>query len=287
MSEKHLVFSDKLSGIKDDMNFSAHSSHDIKLRGELTMENEYGEVLLRKSNTIVVGGRRFVLEKIFNLDPASHPRITLNSILGVNTSEAPITGIGPRRNQSILLFGVGSGGSDIAFGSVYAPDSANNNLFKLIPLRHVDVTNDLSVEEMKDYRMKVRTADKYSYYLKKFTSEPKLVMKQNNNNFVPKLTDNDIFNPDHSAIIREAVDIYCEIQFKISEKDVREWYIAQESIKQARINEIGLYYGYYDDANPNVWNDIKSCQLFSKITFDSEPLSNYTKVIYCTYRIYA
>lgn len=255
--------------------------------GEVETRNELGELLFKKSNIILIGGRRFTLEKLFNITPNPAQRITLNSLFHVNEAEPPYNGVGPRPGRAVCLFGVGRGGSNLTFGSVKAPTAREYNLYDQVPMRYVLKSDDLTAEERKKYYLKVEEGDHYAYYLKTFELAPRLVMKVGDQEYVPDLSDNNPIDDTSGAIIdREDVDVYVEIQLKLSAEDVREYFKATEGLSMARVNELALYIAYQPDHLPEVWTDYLAIEDFSKLTFNNEPLDDETKELNIIYRIY-
>jgi hypothetical protein len=253
---------------------------------DVIFTNQLGEVLFKKSNIILVGGRRFTLEKLFNVNPTSTQSITLNSIFKVNESEPALTGDGPRREKVVCLFGVGRGGSNLTFGSVKNPNAREYNLYDMVPMRYVDVSDDLTAEEKAKYYLRVVEGDKVAYYLKKFEIEPHIVMKVGDQDYIPDLADNTPVDETAGAIERQDVDCYIELQLKINADDVREFYRATEGLSQARVNELSLYTGYQPSHAADVWVDFLGIEAFSKLTFNNEPLDDETKELNIIYRIY-
>jgi hypothetical protein len=252
---------------------------------EVEFKNELGEVLFKKSNIILVNGRRFTLEKLFNVTPASGESITLNQLFQINENQPTLNGSGPRREKAVCLFGVGRGGSNLTFGSVINPAAREYNLYDMVPLRYVDANNDLTPDEQAKYYLRVPTGNYVAYYLKKFEVEPVIVMKIGDQDYVPQLSDNTPTDP-NSMSTPDDVDCYVELQLKISADDVREYFIATEGLEQARINELSLYSGYQPANNDGVWVDFLDIEGFSKLTFNNEPLDDETKELNIIYRIY-
>jgi hypothetical protein len=253
---------------------------------EVEFRNELGEMLFKKSNIILVGGRRFTLEKLFNITPNDNQRITLNNLFNVNESEPELTGVGPRREKVVCLFGVGRGGSNLTFGSVKNPNAREYNLYDMVPMRYVDEDSDLTQEEKNKYYLRVQEGDKIAYYLKKFELTPRIVMRVGDQEYVPDLSDNNPVDTAGELIESEDVDCYVELQLKISADDVREFFRDTEGLEQARINELSLYTAYQPEHAAGVWTDFLGIEAFSKLTFNNEPLDDATKELNIIYRIY-
>ena len=126
---------------------------------EVIATNELGEVLFEKSNTILIGGRRFTLEKLFNI--TCKPRKTLNNLLGLDSKDIEEmegsnaqSSVGPNKISSVCLFGVGNNGSNTSLGSVANPNANEVNLYNLIPMRYVESTEEIMVPNSKYFMHK-------------------------------------------------------------------------------------------------------------------------------------
>ena len=252
---------------------------------DIICTNELGEVLFRKSNVIAMGGRRFTLDKLFNIN--NNSKLTLNEILGVNPIQDVLTN-GPLKNHCVCLFGVGNGGSGISFGNVYNPNAIESNLYGLIPIRFVDQDNDLDLETRQMYYMKKEMpGGKYGYFLKRFEQDPVIYLKQGDSLFQPS-DDYNIPSSSSNNVI-ETAEAYIEINLKIISDDVREYldYQAGESddVNIYGINELGLYFGFQEGMNLD-WTDYLGVELFSKLTFNTEALDDESKELNIIYRIY-
>ena len=275
--------------LNDGINFEDKKSFVDKspkcmFNTDVICTNELGEVLFKKSNVITMGGRRFTLEKLFNVN--NNKKLTLNEILEVNATSDTLT-TGPLKNQCVCLFGVGNGGSGHTFGDVYSPTNIESNLYGLLPIRYVDKSIDLDMETRQMYYMKKEMpGDKYGYFLKRFEQDPVIYMKQGDSTFVPSNEYN--IPTSSSSNLIETAEAYIEINLKINSDDVREYltYLSDES--QASIygiNELGLYFGFQEGFNLE-WTDYLGVELFSKLTFNTEALDDESKELNIIYRIY-
>ena len=175
-----------------------------------------GKCLLRK-NAIVQRGRTFALEKIHNI-------------------LAPVeSGYIRDLNRSILLFGVGTGGTPV--DQPFAPLPVANDATSLTapaPFRVVDPNNAstaIASAELSSYPLFTTLNGKRYYYYKTFD--------QQQTQFVVNKIDN---------------KIYRKIPLYISPNDCR----------GLKINEIALYF-----CTPSYG----SIEMYSKATFDSESMS--------------
>ena len=284
MENKFIELNDSIQNIHDEKNFNKIPSSGSFLKGEVEVRNELGELLFRKHNIILIAGRRFILEKLFNITPDPSLIMTLNQIYGIDEVTPPTTEAGPRKEKCVCLFGVGRGGSDLTFGSVKKPYAKELELYDMVPLRYS--AYDLSDTVKQKYYFRQEQDDgMIAYYLKKFETDPKIVIKVGNQDYVPDINDTD--NENGSGLIeREDITCYVELSLKIDSNDVREYFKATEGIDMARINEIALFTGFQPEHNTGVWTDYLDIEIFSKLTFNSEPLDVESKEMNITYRIY-
>lgn len=280
---KHFLRSDTIDSFQ---------KQDGNLRGEVEIRDQLGRVLVRKRNVILAAGSGFTLRKLFNIVEDSSNRITLNNILGINAGlgpEAPSDG--PLKEKYVCLFGVGTGGSGLTFGDVKPASNRENNLFNIIPMRYVSEDDDLTGTELDTYFMRKQIGSNIAYYCKAFESTPTIVQRNaDGTNFIPSSTDND--SPTLSGetyVTKPAVESYVEINMQISENDVREYFNASdEGLGLARVNELALYFGVRSDTatSSNGHMDYYQVEAFSKLTFNSEPFDDLTKILDIIYRIY-
>lgn len=301
MSEIRLQ--DGLDTMKDSINDKKPKS---MYHTEVECTNEFGEVLFKKSNIILLGGRRFTLEKLFNITPKDTGRLTLNKILADLKGQSAIAeesydqeftskhGAGPRKEQCVCLFGVGNGGSAMEFGSLANPVAKESNLYNILPMRYVEEEHKDDVEETRKYYMHfVNTladgSKRHAYYLKKFEETPTIKLVVDNGvEYSPVNADNNpnYGNSTNSYVLTDDVDAYIEIKLKISSDDIREYFDETEGIESSRINELALYFGYPASDDTDVWVDYIGVEAFSKLTFNNEPLTEESKELNIVYRIY-
>jgi hypothetical protein len=251
---KKLKFADGKEGsLRDEFNLTSGSDKGASLgrmRGRVVMKDEDGNIILEKDNLIVLRGRTFALEQLFNdpIVPESNYRMNLN--------------------RKICLFMMGSGGADVQASpfNPYTPKFSNEALGNREPFIILDpnklsdpekANNPSYVEAMNPelsdmYFDGVPDADDPSvvrYYAKKFETEPTWE--------IDKLND----------------EVYKKILLRVSPMDLRYKFI----------NELCLCFAEYDA----VTNTYKDIELFSRITFDTESLNNLTKQIIVEYYVYA
>jgi len=221
------------------------------MRGRVVFKDDMGNILLEKDNLIVLRGRVYALEKLF---------------ADFNTNDNYAKNL----NRIISLFKCGEGGTpeDKPF-QPYVPVFSDLDLAKEIPFRIVDAndpTTFLSTEEKQLYydgRVSALDSNLTEYFCKRFDNvDPEWHIDSVNN------------------------EVYKKIILRISTLDFRTVPTGdpeQPYGRDAKINELSLCLAYYNQV-ANVMEDI---ELFSRICFDTESLSNLTKQITVEYYIYA
>jgi len=222
-----------------------------KLRGKVVFKDDMGNVILEKENLIVLRGRVYAIEKLFN---------------DYNTNDNYKKNL----NRTISLFKCGEGGTpeDKPF-QPFVPSFSDVNVATEIPFRIVDAndpTTFLSTEEENlyyDERVNADDSNLKEYYCKRFdNTEPEWHIDTANN------------------------EVYKKIILRISTLDFRTIATGdpeQPYTRDAKINELSLCLAYHNVAS----NTMEDIELFSRICFDTESLSNLTKQITVEYYIYA
>ena len=258
------------------------------IHGEVTITNQFGSVLQKKKNIILLGGRRFTLEKLFNVELPKNRRVTLNELFSINQEGPELSGLGPKQGKCVCLFGVGRGGSGLTFGSKNIPAEKEYNLYDMIPMRYVDANNDLTAEEKSKYYLRVPTEDgKFiAYYLKKFELDPELVVEIGGEEYYPNKAEDNLPTDWDELIERKDVDMSIQLRLKVSVDDVREYFIeTDQGIEAARVNELATYLGYKPEGKEG-WVDYLDIEAFSKLTFNNEPLDDETKELNIVYKFF-
>lgn len=247
------------------------------LRGEAEFYNEHGDLLFKRSNLIVLPGKVFALEKLFNVKcktdiPDLKEQLNIPASTPITANEDK----GPLQKKAVCLFGVGMGGSSNQFGDVIKPNFSDTNLYNMVPFRYVPLANDLTPTEKKKYFFRVETQDDMvAYFLKKFDKTPSIEIKRLGTDI-----DADI------SIKDEEFDVYVEMELKIDVEDIREYFNAIGEGHLARYNEICLVYGVQPDVPGQDYVDYEQLELFSKLTFNNEALDSVSKELRIIYRVY-
>ena len=260
----------------DDLIITNKIKHDCaaphgRLFQFLGMKNNKRVVREIASNTVVVGGAITALQNLTGAEATWQPT-TLNDIYGVDatSTKAPI----------LSLFGIGTGGSNLDFGSVIAPNIKQRDVITPIPIRY---NNSITDEDAGKYFMKVPNSDGItnSWYLKQFTTTP--VIKSCWKNAVAAGEDGtEILSEIYNSPSTEGIETFTEFQIDLNAKDGREYFESTGEMSMARYNTIGFYTGSLNDAGTEYAN----VRLYSVVTFANRPLDMQSSGQYI-YRLYS
>jgi hypothetical protein len=229
-------------------------SSRVGLKGRVRIHeivDEFGNTVLKqeKDNLIVLRGRTFALEKLFN-DPI----------------DPTISGYQVNMDRTICLFGIGAGGADIKSAPFqpFTPLYSDENLAVPIPFviedsgkySDQDKTNNPSFIETMTAEQRatyfnpiIRSNGATEYFSKVFEVKPQWVFNKTTN------------------------EVYKKIMLKLDKNEARGY----------MVNELGLQIGWMNPKN-KLYEDI---ELFSRVTFDTESLTSLTKSLLIEYLIFA
>lgn len=241
--------------------------------------SQLGEIIFeREENMVLLGGSLFTLEKLFGVK-SNLTVDTLNNIMGIATGGPEIT---DNKDVFVCLFGAGIGGCGDSMLDVKDVKYYEREIVDMVPLRITDIP--LTVDEQEKYWFKkVDDEGRTAYYLKTFENTPEI-----------KVLWADVEGEDGSAVQpgvhntpdtnTTPIDTFIEVIFKISKKDIREWFQINGNVEQTRVNSIGLFTGIKVDLG-NGQYDYKEVKLFSKLNIHNEMLT-MPKDMTVIYRIY-
>lgn len=265
--------------------------------------SQLGEVIFKQSNMVPIGGVQYAMEKLFNV---RGPIVT--GYISSPGSEEGGRGVGsPSTTQEypefpyspehcICLFGCGIGGAGENSTSAFDVDYKIRDLTTPIPFifrEEGEVLNDAEQtqyfgkksEQLEDGRVM------QAYYLKRFLGSDGTKANrgvQIKHLWMDGINDEDgtnvaegsetVFNSQRTT----AIESFAEINLKITKKDFKEYFEAHGMAESARINELALYAAELDVVEGD---DYKFIKLFSKLNFNTEPLST-TKDLDIIYRVY-
>ena len=235
----NLVFDDNLRQSSIGDIYSSRPS----IRGELYEKDENGELIFKRSNTVVLGGSITALEKLGGVQ-ATYRTPTFNTIMNYHPMGDPQT---PEEDWAdeptsfLALYAVGIGGASDTFGLVYSPDFKQTNISEIIPFR-VNSTNSLDVPgilpgvdnklERQKYTARMRVGDNYYWYLKKFEKPVTIRSLWKNAPDLSKdgteiTSDADVTNgPDGTGI-----ETFIECTIRIDPKDIIPYFEANGNIE--------------------------------------------------------
>jgi hypothetical protein len=220
-------------------------------------------------NIVVVGGAITALENIAGITASWRPS-TKNDIHSVSA-----TGVG---ESKLKLFGVGTGGAGLEFGSVVAPTIKQRDVLNPVPMRY---GSSITGGEATKYFMKAGSAAPYSWYLKEFNTTP--IIKSCWKNAVDAEADGtEIVTDIYNNLSNEGIETFCEIEIALSTLDVRQYFETIGSLAQAKYNTIGFYTGAKNAGG----TEYGSVRLYSVITFNNRDLTVATASKFL-YRIYS
>jgi len=257
---KQITFEDAMDMSRDEMINREIREGSDGLTGIVTMKDNTGRtVFSKRHNLIVLRGRTFALEKIFN--------DTIDTY-GVNGGSKPYLS---DLDRKVVSFGVGKGGAPGSDPfSPYAPaptGSVGVQLSQRIPFRLHDTsavtTGDpllyMPEAEISNYggaEVLTNVDNQYLYYLKHFDSR------------------------DPIWVFDEALNtVYKQITMSITPNDCR-------TSTSNWINELCLYFGKVSGQDARGGVSFANVEMFSRITFPTEYLSA-NKALEITYNVYA
>lgn len=248
-------------------------------RTQIIAYNELGEELFRESNSIVLGGALYVLEKLFGV--ASPLTVDyLNNFMSIATTGADVVDIYPKENI-VCLFGVGTGGSGDSIKSVHEVKFQEREIIDMIPFRVVENQISGADENRYWFRKKLDTGQT-AYYLKSFENVPqiKVLWKDAEGDEDGTTVEAGV----HESGRTESIETFIEIVLKINKNDCREWFELNGDIEQTRVNSIGLFTGVKSTLDDGT-QDYKQVKLFSKLNINNEMLTTAKEITFI-YRIY-
>lgn len=245
---------------------------------------QFGEVVFDQTNSIVLGGGLYILEKLFNVQSGLTVAY-LNDIMNIATTGTPVTEIYPK-NNCVCLFGVGIGGSGESLTDVYDVKYYEREIIDMVPFRQTAET--LSAEDQAKYWFKksvnINGVQKTAYYLKKFETAPEIhvLWRDGASGEDGSEVSANVYNTPSTNTT--PIDTFIEINLKVSKNDVREYFEDLGSTEIARINSIGLFTGIPALVDATNY-DYKQVKLFSKLNINNEVLVS-AKDMTISYRIY-
>ena len=218
------------------------SGHSLKQRTPFKgilyerFTDDFGNVILKKEeeNTVVVGGAIESLEHLCGVRASWKPK-TINELYNIQATPSGVVG-----STKIVLFGVGTGGSGLQFGSKVEKDVKSRDIPSFIPLR---VSAELTGDDADLYFLKKDNGDgTFSWYGKEFALPPTIKTCWKDN-----LDDDEdgteVVDEIAGSSRTENLRTFAEFILDFNTKDVREYYEYMGSLDTALYNSIGLFTG--------------------------------------------
>ena len=267
--------------MKDDLDIINHIDHNSECAAPhgrlfqiLGRNPKTGNRVVKEiaCNTVVVGGAIRALENLTGLTAEWEPG-TINSIRGISaTSNA---------TPVLALFGIGTGGANLDFGSVIDPDIKQRDLRSAIPMRYTEV---LSGDDADKYFLKTDAQNPdgtFSWWGKRFTGVP-IIKTCWKNSTDPDEDGTEVTSEIYDSKETTGLETFCEVQVDLGIKDGREYFQATGQLDTARYNEMAFYTGSLNDAG----TEYAKVRLYSTISFNNKDLVLKTKSSFL-YRIYS
>lgn len=295
--DEHNMSDEKIIRLSDRLGFKDRLVQDFVkntqkkkggFRTSIEMRNEFGELLFsHEQNETVLGGVLTVLEKLAGIQ-SDLKVASINHLLGINDVIA-LNDSSATDDDVLCLWGVGIGGSGDAFGSrrdvkFYEREiGMNGHTEQMIPFRVVAEPFSSTEDNAKKYfMMRQREDGLYEYFLKTFETTPvtKTLYKDGAEGEDGSEVPADVYMGARS----DEIESFLEIHLQSGKRDIHEYWEHVGEMKSARFNTIGLFTGRKVEIADGRF-DYVNVKLFSKLTFDNEPLQN-AKTLNLIYRIY-
>lgn len=243
---------------------------------EVTGLDDYGNRVLKKigENTVTVGGAIQSLEHLCGLEATWKPK-TLNEIHNIDADL-----VGNNLTTRIALYGVGTGGSGLEFGSIVEKDVKKRETPGIIPLRSAAV---LTGDDASLYKFKNAKDDgTYDWYLKEFADPP--IIKTCWKDALDEDADGtEVTDEIEDSSRTENLQTFAEYLLDFNTKDVREYYESIGALDHALYNSIGLYLGDRVERDDGTY-DYANIRLFCYLNIDNKSVRIKTASQYI-YRI--
>lgn len=265
-------------------------------------------------NTCVMGGRMRVIESQFGKKPIKEQHLLLNELLEIPHS-VDIFSEGSNHYKDLCVKGfcVGDGARNPQnLSQEFKVGNHETKLYNILPLRCVEETSDLSLEDQKKYRGRKKTqinGKNYILYYFKLVESEKIFAQHEGSDYIPKFSDT---TPLPKKIVTDVetgqqreesitngpngssspVFIFTKFNINIEAVEIKEYFklIKNGSLVGAGINEIGLVMGVdllnnQDGDTPR--NELADCELWAKLTFPHQTLEAEAIAIDIQYIVYA
>lgn len=263
----------------------------------LTGVSQLGEVIGESENTVVLGGKLYMLERIFGVRANTKVEYLNNFVFDGSDGNFPAANLGSSENYTndhrICLFNVGIGGCGSSYTDISNAKIQDRIIPGMIPFR---VTPELlSGEESSKYAFvrQVTTEDGtfYEYYLKRFDKDPTIfaLWKDTADGSDGTSVGGEAYNDTRS----DQIEVFVEIVLTISSTDLREYFNVYAGLSEnigpehARFNTLGLCSGSPVQTSFKGTNITEYSQVLQEtiLTFGNE-LLHMDKDLKYIYRLY-
>lgn len=269
----------------------------------LTGVSELDEVIFGPvHNTVTISGVQYAMEMIFGTTgPITIP--TLYDELGIGLANETFTDMkvsDPNGEYTmpyhfgnrVCLFGIGLTGSAENSITKYPVDYREKSIEisktaedgtqlegVMLPFRYT--SQSLTETEQKSYFGKKVSGGYTGYYLKRFENDPVIKHLWNtgstDEDSEEEVTNGEVWDSSRTT----AVQSFTEMQLKITEKDIKEYFNETGRIDEPRLNTIALFFGDYKTEQA----DYANVRMFSKLYIPTENVS-LSKDLDLIYRVY-
>ena len=285
--------------------------------------NEIVSISRHKHNMTILSGRISVLEKAFGIVPDANQRLLLSDLIPTPSNECAANGNsdvlsmdddptyasiheantifgngGKNFQDSVKYFCIGNGGENpnVPYAILDVHDW-ETRLYNMVPFRCVPISNDLTVEERRQYRMRKMIeidGNKYYGYYAKVFNPGRIISQRSGTDYTPSTEDSNpyIGNGDGHTMNGHTSEVYITFELEIAANEFKEFYrlLNSDSLTGARLTELGLISGYDGpsaDTSVSGVNELYDPTLFAKLTHEPVFLSTENSRRKVTYSVFA
>ena len=250
--EEHSPVIEKIMQPTDKIRTRVQWGYDLK-EDPVTGISELGEIIGESENTVVLGGKLYMLEKIFGINANTKVEFLNDFLFDSNDGNFPAANLAKlstyASDHRICLFNVGIGGCGSSYTDISNIRVQDRIVPGMIPFRVTPTM--LTGEEANKYGFvrQVTTDDGvfYEYYLKRFDKEPSIyaLWKDTADGSDGTIVGGDAYNDMRT----EQIEVFVEIVLTISSTDLREYFSVYSGLSEnirpehARFNTLGLCSG--------------------------------------------
>ena len=259
--------------------------------------SQLGEIIGESENTVILGGKLYMLERIFGVMANTKVDFLNNFLFDGSDGNFPAANLGTlntyANDHKICLFNVGIGGCGSAYTDITSIKIQDRIVPGMIPFRVTPTM--LTGEEANKYAfVRQVTTDEgvfYEYYLKRFDKDPAVYALWKD---TADGSDGTVVSSEAYADMRaDQIEVFVEIVLTISSTDLREFFSVYAGLSEnigpehARFNTLGLCSGtpvstIFKGTNITEYNQVLQETI---LTFGNE-LLHMDKDLKYIYRLY-